>query len=300
LTLTAGSSAAAGTYAVTVTGTGGGATETTIVSFTVSAGSGATFTLTTSPTSLSLVQSGSGTSTITSTIAGGFDGSITFSDSGLPTGVTASFAPATIAAPGSGSTTLTLTASSSAAAGSYTVNIIATGAGGVVQNIALPLTVTAASSTLVQNPGFETGSFSGWTTGGGIAPTLSTQQTHSGSWSALLGATTTPEVNGDSFVYQTIAIPSSATKATLNFFYYPATDDTIEFAYQECLIRNTSGTTLATALQVASNARGWKEVTFDLTSYIGQSIQLYFAAHGNGYSKDYVYMYLDDVSVTVQ
>lgn len=300
LTLTASSSAAAGTYAVTVTGTGGGATETAIVSFTVSAASGATFTLTGSPTSLSVVQGSSGTSTITSTISGGFNGSIAFSDSGLPAGVTASFAPATIAAPGSGSTTLTLTASSSAAAGSYTVNIIGTGAGGVVQNIALPLTVTATASNLVQNPGFETGSFSGWTTGGGIAPTVSTQVTHSGSWSALLGATTTPEVNGDSFVYQTIAIPSSATKATLNFFYYPATDDTIEFAYQECLIRNTSGTTLATALQVASNARGWKEVTFDLTSYIGQSIQLYFAAHGNGYSKDYVYMYLDDVSVTVQ
>jgi phospholipase C len=300
LTLTASSSAAAGTYAVTVTGTGGGATETAIVSFTVSAGSGATFTLASSPSSVSVVQGGSGTSTITSTISGGFNGSIMFSDSGLPAGVTASFAPATIAAPGSGSTTLTLTASSSAAAGSYTVNIIGTGAGGVVQNIALPLTVTTAASNLVQNPGFETGSFSGWTTGGGIAPTLSTQVTHSGSWSALLGATTTPEVNGDSFVYQTIAIPSSATKATLNFFYYPATDDTIEFAYQECLIRNTSGTTLATALQVASNARGWKEVTFDLTSYIGQSIQLYFAAHGNGYSKDYIYMYVDDVSVTVQ
>ena len=300
LTLTASSSAAAGTYAVTVTGTGGGATETAIVSFTVSAGSGATFTLASSPSSVSVVQGGSGTSTITSTISGGFNGSIMFSDSGLPARVTASFAPATIAAPGSGSTTLTLTASSSAAAGSYTVNIIGTGAGGVVQNIALPLTVTTAASNLVQNPGFETGSFSGWTTGGGIAPTLSTQVTHSGSWSALLGATTTPEVNGDSFVYQTIAIPSSATKATLNFFYYPATDDTIEFAYQECLIRNTSGTTLATALQVASNARGWKEVTFDLTSYIGQSIQLYFAAHGNGYSKDYIYMYVDDVSVTVQ
>ena len=300
LTLTASSSAAAGTYAVTVTGTGGGATESAIVSFTVSASSGATFALTSSPTSLSVVQGSSGTSTITSTISGGFNGSITFSDSGLPTGVTASFAPATIAAPGSGSTTLTLTASSSAAAGSYTVNIIGTGAGGVVQNIALPLTVTTAASNLLQNPGFETGTFSGWTSGGGVAPTLSTQVTHSGSWSALLGATTTPEVNGDSSVYQTIAIPSSATKATLNFSYYPGTDDTIEFAYQECLIRSTSGTTLATALKVASNARGWKEVTFDLTSYIGQSIQLYFAAHGNGFSKDFIYMYLDDVSVTVQ
>jgi len=27
---------------------------------------------------------------------------------------------------------------------------------------------------------------------------------------------------------------------------------------------------------------------------------LYFAVHGNGYSSDYVYMYLDNVTVNVQ
>ncbi len=299
LTLTASNSAVAGTYAITVTGTGDSITETTTVSFTVSAGSGATFNLAASPASVAVAQGGSGTTTITSTIVDGYDGTVTFSDSGLPTGVTASFAPASLAAPGSGTTTLTLTASSSAAAGSYTVNVIGTGVGGVFQSISVPLTITTASSNLVTNPGFETGSFSGWTTGGGIAPTISKTQAYAGTYSALLGKTTKPEVNGDSYAYQTITIPSGATKATLNFYYYPGTDDTISYAYQECLIRNTSGTTLATALKVASNARGWKEVTYDLTSYAGQTIQLYFAAHGNGYSSDYVYMYLDNVSVTV-
>ena len=300
LTLTAGSSAAAGTYSVTVTGSGNGVTETTVVSFTVSSSSAASFTLTASPASVSVVQGGSGTSTITSAIVDGYDGTVTFSDSGLPSGVTAAFAPATIAAPGSGATTLTLTASSSAAAGSYAVNIIGTGVGGVIQSISLPLTVTTASSSnLVQNPSFETGTFSNWTTGGATAPAISTAHTYSSSYSALLGSTAKPEVNGDSYVYQTIAIPSSATQATLSFYYYPGTDDSISYAYQECLIRNTSGSTLATVLKVASNARGWKQVTYDLSSYAGQTIQLYFAAHGNGYSSDYVYMYLDDVSVTV-
>lgn len=77
------------------------------------------------------------------------------------------------------------------------------------------------------------------------------------------------------------------------------TNDTIEYAYQEVLVQNTSGTTLATVLKVASNARGWKEVTYNLTSYKGETIRLYFAVHGNGYAPDYVYMYVDDISVTV-
>ena len=41
----------------------------------------------------------------------------------------------------------------------------------------------------------------------------------------------------------------------------------------------------------------WTQVTFDLTPYKGQSIQLYFNAHGDGYG-DLTYMYLDDVNVT--
>jgi hypothetical protein len=35
-----------------------------------------------------------------------------------------------------------------------------------------------------------------------------------------------------------------------------------------------------------------------LSAYAGQTVQLYFGIKGNGYSKDYVYQYLDDVSLT--
>ena len=40
-------------------------------------------------------------------------------------------------------------------------------------------------------------------------------------------------------------------------------------------------------------------MTYNLSPYAGQTIQVYFNAHGNGYSSDYVYMYLDDVAVNV-
>jgi kumamolisin len=298
LTLAAGSSAATGTYTVTITGTGGGITHTTTVSLTVSTGSTPSFTLTPNPTSLTVAPGSSGTSTITAAISGGFDSAIALSASGMPTGVTASFVPTSIAAPGSGSSTLTLAASSSATAGTYTINVTGSG-GGVVESTSVSLTVSSASTNLVVNGGFETGNFSGWTTAGAVAPTISNAEAHSGSYSALLGQTAAPEVDGNSDIYQSITIPSTATKATLTFWYWPGTDDTITYAYQEVLVQNTSGTTLATVLKVASNAKSWQEVTYDLSSYAGQTIRLFFAVHGNGYSRDYIYMYVDDISVTV-
>jgi hypothetical protein len=300
LTLTASSSAAATTYTITITGTGGGITKNTTVSLTVSTGGNPSFTLTPNPATVTVQQGSSGTSTITAAISGGFDGAITLSSSGEPSGVTPNFSPSTIPAPGSGSSTLTLTVSSSVATGTYTINVIGTGTGGVVENTTVSLTVTGPSTNLIQNGSFETGNFSGWQTGGDFAPTVTTTEAQSGRYSALLGHKTAPEVNGNSHIYQFIAIPSSANKVTLNFSYWPATNDTISYAWQECLILGSSGNLLATPLRVASNARGWKEVTYDLTSYKGQTIRVYFAVHGNGYSPDYIYMYVDSVSVTAQ
>src|SRR6202041_2417021 len=94
---------------------------------------------------------------ITAAILGSFDSAVALSASGMPTGVTASFSPTSIAAPGSGSSTLTLTASSSAAAGTYTIT--AAVAGGFDSAIALsasglPTGVTASfSPTSIAKPG---------------------------------------------------------------------------------------------------------------------------------------------------
>src|SRR6266851_1746478 len=112
LTFTASSTATTGTSTVTVTATGGGVTHTTTVSLTVNAPSD--FTVSASPASVSVVQGSSGSSTISTTVSGGFNSAVSLSASGLPSGVTASFNPTSIAAPGSGSSTLTFTASSTA------------------------------------------------------------------------------------------------------------------------------------------------------------------------------------------
>ena len=196
---------------------------------------------------------------------------------------------------------MTLAVSSSAAAGTYTINVIGTGAAGISEDAIVTLTVTSTTgSNLIQNGGFETGSLKDWTKAGATAATVSKVEAHSGSYSALLGKKAAPEINGTTSISQAVTIPSSAGAATLTFWYYPGTTDTITYAYQEVLIKNSSGTTLATVMKVASNTKAWTEITYDLSSYAGQTITLFFAVVGNGYSKDYVYMFVDDISVTAQ
>jgi uncharacterized membrane protein len=119
LTLTASSTATTGTATVTVTGMSGSLTHTTSVTLTVNAATGANFTLSASPNSVSVTRGSSASTTVTITPSNGFNGSVTLSASGLPSGVTASFSPD----PATSTSKLTFTASSSAPRGTVTVTI---------------------------------------------------------------------------------------------------------------------------------------------------------------------------------
>ena len=129
LTLTVASTAATGTYPITVTGMGGGITNSTTVNLTVTAPAPANFSLKASPTSLTVSRGSSGSSTITSALSGSFNSAVALSASGMPTGVTATLTPSSLAAPGSGTSTLKLTVSSSARSGTSTITITGTGGG---------------------------------------------------------------------------------------------------------------------------------------------------------------------------
>jgi hypothetical protein len=85
----------------------------------------------------------SAASTITVAPLHGFNGNVALSCTGLPTGVSCSFNPASITG-GSGNSTLTVTTASSLAVGSYTV--IVTGVSGSTSHIAA-LTLTVGSGT---------------------------------------------------------------------------------------------------------------------------------------------------------
>ena len=134
-----------GTYTLTITGTSGALTHSTTVSLVVNAT--VDFSLSTSPSSQNVVQGNSTSFTTLATSLGGFSGSIAFSVSGLPAGVTGTFNPTSVT--GSGSTTLNLTASATATTGGYTVTITGTSGSLTHSSTANLLVLSSSGPTLV-------------------------------------------------------------------------------------------------------------------------------------------------------
>ncbi|MGA2085453.1 MAG: cellulose binding domain-containing protein [Terracidiphilus sp.] len=142
LTLTASSTATTGgPVTVTVTGTSGSLSATTTIALTVNPKVTTGFTLAPSSSTLSVKQGGSGTDTITVTDIGGFTGSVTFTASGMPSGVTAAFSPTS----STSSSVLTLTASSTATTGAFTITVTGT-SGSTTAKTSFTLSVTSSGS----------------------------------------------------------------------------------------------------------------------------------------------------------
>ena len=97
------------------------------------------FSVSAAPTSLTVAQGASGTSTISTTAINAPE-SVSLAATGLPSGVTASFSPASVNA--GGSSTLTLTASSGATTGPATVTVTGTAASGGPHSATVSLTIT--------------------------------------------------------------------------------------------------------------------------------------------------------------
>jgi hypothetical protein len=147
LRLAASASAAAGTYAASVNANTPGYDKTTALSITILPAP--SFTLSVSAGNLSVLNGGSGSLQLTSSATSTFNSSLILKVTGMPTGMTAKFTPALIAAPGSGSSALLLSVGSSVTPGSYTLALCATGAG---LSRSVPLTVKIPSFTLILNP----------------------------------------------------------------------------------------------------------------------------------------------------
>jgi subtilase family serine protease len=96
-----------------------------------------------SATSTSVQAGNSGSSTVTTSISGGFNSAVGLSYS-APSGISVTFNPTSLAAPGSGSSTATVTVASGVAAGNYSITVTGTG-GGLTQSTTISLTVTTAS-----------------------------------------------------------------------------------------------------------------------------------------------------------
>ncbi len=110
-----------------------------------------TFTISASRGAVSVSQGNKGTSKITTAISGGFDSVIALSATGQPTGVTVTFKPTSIAAPGSGTSIMTVAVAYTTATGKYPITITGTG-GGITQTCTVTLTVTLAGFTISASP----------------------------------------------------------------------------------------------------------------------------------------------------
>jgi subtilase family serine protease len=132
VTMTASSTAPAGTSWVVIEGSNPGATSYAEFQETITAAPTPTFTVGVSPSSLTLAPGSSGTTTVNVSELNGFTGNLTLSATQLPNGVSASFGTN----PTSGSSALTLTTSSSVTAGVYPLSIFATNASGTQSSLA--------------------------------------------------------------------------------------------------------------------------------------------------------------------
>jgi hypothetical protein len=137
VTFTAAATAAIGTATVMITGTGGGLARTATIGLTVSPGP--TFTLAATPATVAVVPGATAGSTIAVSRQNGFTAAVAFGASGLPAGVTATFAPASTTG---NTSTVTFAATADAAPASTTVTITGTG-GGLTRITSVALTVTA-------------------------------------------------------------------------------------------------------------------------------------------------------------
>lgn len=112
------------------------------------------FTLSTSGP-LTMPSAGTGKLTLTSAVTGGFKSAITLAASGLPSGMTVSFAPASIT--GAGSSTVTFQTAANVPAGNYAITLTGTGAatgaaaGSAPSVTTVTVTVTTPNFVLAAN-----------------------------------------------------------------------------------------------------------------------------------------------------
>jgi predicted cupin superfamily sugar epimerase len=210
------------------------------------------FTLAVSPPSQTVQAGNPATYTVTTTAKNSFNGTITLSASGVPSGATASFSPATIT--GAGTSTLTVSTGSATAAGTSTLTV--SGSSGSLGHSASVMLVVN-TLTPAPNPAFSpaggsyslpqsvtiTASAAGatiyYTTNGSTPTTSSTQYTGAIS----VSATTTVKAIATATGFSTSAVASATYTISGSLSPIPQAGWTLKFVdSQETIAENGAAT----------------------------------------------------------
>jgi hypothetical protein len=258
------------------------------------------FSLSPTPSSVTIAQGSSDISTISSSITSGSAQIVNLTASGAPFDTTVSFGPSSI---NSGDTsTMTVDVGDNTPAGTYTLTVRGTGAADV-RTTTVTLRVTAFNA--VVNGDFENG-LTGWTNIGGptivptTVPTPLVKKKKAGPVtpgnSAQIGSTTSTA--GDSTLYQDVLVPTGTT--ALSFWYRPTCTSITTGDQIQIQIQNTAGTPLQPLVAACTKSKNWLKAAFDTSAYVGQTIRIWFNAHGTGVRKKPTYALIDDVVLSRQ
>ncbi|WP_443048653.1 M4 family metallopeptidase [Streptomyces sp. NBC_00328] len=192
-------------------------------------------------------------------------GSLTYSATGLPTGLSISSSTGAITGTpttaGTYSTVVTVTDSTGATGtASFTWTVSSSGGGG-----------TCTSAQLLGNAGFESGSTT-WTATSGVINNDTDEAAHAGSYKAWLdgyGSTHTDTLS------QSVTIPSGC-KASFTFYLHIDTAETTTSSQYDKLTVTAGSTTLATYSNL-NKATGYAQKTFDLSSFAGTTVSIKFS-----------------------
>ncbi|MFJ8139874.1 putative Ig domain-containing protein [Streptomyces sp. NPDC096013] len=208
---------------------------------------------------------------------------LTYSASGLPTGLSISSSTGLIS--GTAST-----------AGTYAVTVTATDSTGASGSASFTWTVstsgggTCTSTQLLGNAGFESGNTT-WTASSGVITNDTGESAHAGSYYAWLdgyGSTHTDTLS------QSVTVPSGC-KATFTFYLHVDTAETSTSTAYDKLTVTAGSTTLATYSNL-NKATGYAQKSFDLSSFAGSTVTLKFSGvEDSSLQTSFV---LDDTAVT--
>jgi len=181
LTVTTSTSTPGGTYMLNVIGTSGSVSHTDTVSLVVS-----DFTISATPSSQTVTAGGSTNYTVNTGNINAFTGNISLSASGLPSGATVNFSPASINAPGS--STMTVTTTNTMPASTNTLTVKGT-SGSLSHSSTVTLIVTPSTSTAGVNLALNKTAIASSTWSTNYTAAMAVDGSDSTRWSAASGQT---------------------------------------------------------------------------------------------------------------